>query len=83
MPKLIDLTGKRFGRFIVLGRDLETQRIKKDKEAFWFCQCDCGNKFSARGHDIRDKKILSCGCLKKENTQKINAKNLILITFSF
>lgn len=77
MPKLIDLTGKKFAHFIILGRDYETQKIKKDKEVFWYCQCDCGNKFSARGHDIRDGKILSCGCLKKENAKNINAKNLI------
>ena len=76
MPKLIDLTNQCFGKFIILHRDYETQRIKNSKEPFWKCQCDCGNVFSARGHDIRQGKILSCGCLKKENAAKINAKDL-------
>lgn len=77
MPKLIDLTGKIFERLTVLGRDFETQKIKNSKEPFWYCQCSCGNKISVRGQDLRQGKIKSCGCLKKENAQKINANNLL------
>lgn len=72
MPAFIDLTNCRYGRFIVLERDKETQKQKNSKEVYWKCQCDCGKIFSARGHDIRQNKILSCGCLKKENTRNIN-----------
>lgn len=76
MPALIDLTGKRFGRLVVLKRDKKTQREKRDKEAYWECQCDCGNIVSKRGHDLRDGKIISCGCKKTEFMSQLNAIDL-------
>lgn len=76
MPPLKDLTGQKFGRFIVLERDLKIQQEKKSKDTFWKCQCECGKIFSARSHDIIQNKILSCGCLKKENAHNINFKDL-------
>ena len=72
MPAFIDLTGERYGQFLILERDREIQKQKNSKDTFWKCQCDCGTIFSARGHDIRQNKILSCGCLKRKNTRKIN-----------
>ena len=36
--KLIDLTGKRFGRLLVLSK-AETRK----GQTFWNCKCDCGN----------------------------------------
>lgn len=72
MPAFINLVGERYGSFIILERDRETQQKKHSKEVFWRCRCDCGTIFSARGHDIRQNKILSCGCLKRANTRKIN-----------
>lgn len=81
MPKLIDLTGKNYGRLTVLERDYETQKIKNSKEPFWKCQCECGNIVSKRGHDLKQNKIISCGCLKKENTAKINYISLVGQTF--
>ena len=76
MPALIDLTGKKFGRLTILKRNKEIQQQRNDREPWWDCICDCGNNFSARGHDLRDNKILSCGCLKKENARNINYKDL-------
>jgi len=62
MPKLIDLTNKRFDRLLVIKRD------KNDKEGrpMWSCKCDCGNKKIIRGKDLKNKKTKSCGCLQKE-----------------
>lgn len=75
--RLIDLTGKTFGKLTVTGRDYETQQRKKDREVWWHCTCECGNvDYSARGHDLRDGKILSCGCLRKENTRNIKFKDI-------
>lgn len=60
-PRFKDLTGKRFGRLLVI------ERIgTKGGHALWKCKCDCGNeaeessKFLNRGHTN------SCGCLVKE-----------------
>jgi hypothetical protein len=60
---MIDLTGRRFGRLIVLNRDNST----KINEAVWTCQCDCGNTAAVRGGDLRAGKTRSCGCLEQEN----------------
>ena len=60
MPKLIDLTGKKFGRLLVLKRNSENLNGKPA----WICQCDCGKTKIIRGSDLKSGKILSCGCLQ-------------------
>lgn len=61
MPKLIDLTGQRFGRLTVIER-----AISKGKNTVWFCQCDCGNTTVSDGYQLRNGITLSCGCYHKE-----------------
>lgn len=56
--KFTDLTGKRFGKLVVLHKS-----DKKDKEIFWTCQCDCGNIKDIRGISLRNGVTASCGCL--------------------
>lgn len=63
MPKLIDLTGKRFGRLVVL------RRCESDKRK-WNCQCDCGNKTSVLTSQLTSGKTKSCGCYKKDLDSK-------------
>ena len=41
MAKLDDLTGKRFGRLVVLEFGGYTDAKKKNTK--WVCRCDCGN----------------------------------------
>jgi hypothetical protein len=53
--KLIDLTGKRFNRLLVIGRDTKTKR----NQAMWICRCDCGNTISVSGQSLRKGQI-SC-----------------------
>jgi len=66
MRKLIDLTGKTFGRLIVLGQD----PIRRKDGARWLCVCECGNHKSVNGSHLRRKNIKSCGCLRKEPTPR-------------
>lgn len=61
MGKLIDLTGQRFGRLVVLSR-----HVDKNKRAFWLCLCDCGNQAVVNGSSLRDRVTRSCGCLQQE-----------------
>lgn len=56
-----DLTGKRFGRLVVIGRD-----DKKARKVYYYCKCDCGNIKSVRSDSLIAGLIRSCGCLKKE-----------------
>lgn len=65
MPKLIDLVGQRFGRLKVLERD-----HSRKGATYWFCQCDCGNKVSVNGQNLKRGLTKSCGCLQKEKIKE-------------
>src|ERR1039458_1198741 len=53
---LIDLTGKRFGRWVAISY----------ANGRWLCQCDCGNQKSIVTASLRYGGSQSCGCLKNE-----------------
>ena len=64
---LIDLTGKRFGRLVVLER-AEDKRVGHDNQlrVMWRCRCDCGAEHIAMGENLTQGKTQSCGCLRRE-----------------
>ena len=66
MGSLIDLTGQRFGRLIVLGRGPNTNQGKPR----WNCQCDCGNITTPAGSSLQQRLTVSCGCFHLEETTK-------------
>jgi len=63
----IDLTGQRFGRLEVLYRNGST----KHKKAVWHCKCDCGNEKDIIGSELRNGRIVSCGCYHKEQFRQM------------
>ena len=66
MSKILDLTGQRFGKLVVLKR----VDNKKHRHTNWLCKCDCGNEtVVARGH-LTSNHTKSCGCLKLETLDK-------------
>ena len=60
-PKIVDLTGERYGKLVVL----ELDHVEKSKR-YWKCQCECGNTTVVREGNLRHGITKSCGCLKKE-----------------
>lgn len=74
MGKLIDLTGKKFGRLTVLGRDGYYISPKGQKEPTWLCKCDCGNIISTRGSQLRGGIAKSCGCLQRDIVREMSRK---------
>ena len=56
----VDLTGRRFGRLVVLSRQLP----KRGSSFEWNCLCDCGDRRLVLGHNLVAGKQLSCGCLR-------------------
>lgn len=62
-----DLTGKRFGRLLVVERD----GFDKNRKAMWICQCDCGSTCSVRANHLRRGLINSCGCLRSVSEEWI------------
>lgn len=67
MSHIIDLTGKIFGRLLVLAQDFNCDRSKVTK---WICRCDCGNVKSVNGSSLRRGLTKSCGCQNSELTSK-------------
>ena len=61
-----DETDKIYGRLTVLEYD-----FNRDNEAWWKCQCECGNVISVRGTDLRSGNTKSCGCIKSEGETRI------------
>lgn len=61
--RLIDLTGQRFGRLIVLKRSFSS---RKAGHAMWLCRCDCGNTCIKGSYELRQGLVRSCGCLMRE-----------------
>ncbi|MTV82564.1 AP2 domain-containing protein [Lactobacillus sp. CRM56-3] len=61
--RLIDLTGKRFGRLVVIKK---APSSAKNGNARWLCRCDCGNQIIVDSQSLRRKSTRSCGCLRRE-----------------
>jgi hypothetical protein len=67
MPPLIDLTGRRFGRLVVV------RRVYSEKpKPTWLCVCDCGEQIVPLGHSLVGGNTQSCGCLRLENATTAN-----------
>ena len=58
---MIDLTNRRFDRWLVIGF---SHRIKN--VYLWFCRCDCGVVKTVRRYDLISGSSRSCGCIFKE-----------------
>lgn len=71
MNKVIDETGNRYGRLVVI------KRVENDSrgQARWECLCDCGNKTIVIGTHLRSGHTQSCGCYGK-TVGKNNWKDL-------
>lgn len=70
--KFIDLTGKRFGKLVVIEK-----AEKKGKDYLWKCKCDCGTKKKILGNNLRAGYIVSCGCSIKESFKRYKEENFI------
>ena len=67
-----DITGKRYGRLVVIRR-LQPEERKRPNE-LWLCKCDCGKIISANAAKLNSGTKRSCGCLKYDDRERI--KNL-------
>ena len=62
IPAKIDLTGKRFGRLVVV-KEIGRTRIGKQSAVNWLCKCDCGNYCEVPAGRLTSGNTKSCGCL--------------------
>lgn len=71
MSKVIDMIGQKVGLLTV-----EERADNVNGQAYWLCQCECGNKTIVSGQYLRNGKVKSCGCY----SQTIGKNNFIDIT---
>jgi hypothetical protein len=74
MGKFKDLTGKRFGRLLVI----ELLPDRKNNQALWRCKCGCGGIAEVVGGNLRRGITNSCGCLRTENITKHGQRHTIV-----
>lgn len=67
--KLIDISGQRFGRLLVIDK----ANIKNSSaQTKWNCKCDCGKLTCVTGRDLKKFFTSSCGCLRRENKANLS-----------
>ena len=76
MSRLIDLTGKKFGRLTVIGRDKDYISPKGQRKTQWLCVCDCNKDkvISVAGGSLSRGLTQSCGCIAREKIASVNKK---------
>jgi len=63
MP-FIDMTGKKCGRLLVIGRVENTRK----GQARWLCRCQCNVETIVTGYALRSGNTKSCSCLRNDLT---------------
>ena len=64
--KMIDLTGKTFGKLVVIERYPDYIQKNGRHRVRWKCKCTCGNIIVVNGDNLKSKSTTSCGCYQKE-----------------
>lgn len=64
MGNYIDIVGNRYGKLTVI------KRVENSKhgDTRFLCCCDCGNKKVVSSKELRNGRVQSCGCLKKNKS---------------
>lgn len=61
MPNFIDLSGKTFGRLLVMSK-----APNRGSRTAWNCVCECGCSIVSTGNLLVSGHTKSCGCIRKE-----------------
>lgn len=72
MNKLVDLTGREFGKLKVLNINPERSPSGKTR---WDCVCQCGNYKTIISGDLLNEATISCGCVRAERVLKAVTKH--------
>lgn len=71
MNNILDLTGQRFGKLLVIKR----AEINKKGGVWWLCKCDCGKNTIKLATKLKNGLVKSCGCLAVEKLLERNTKH--------
>lgn len=69
----MDITGRKFGRLMVL------RRVESyiPNNTMWEVECDCGNRTQVMGSNLRGGNTKSCGCLHRESAAANGRKRIL------
>lgn len=70
MGKFVDLTGKRFGRLIVIEKSDKIIYPNGKTSVTWLCRCDCGENVIVESKSLKSGNTKSCGCFRKEHSSE-------------
>lgn len=62
MPQALNLVGKPFGRWMVIGRAVGPST----RNSWWLCRCECGTERPVISSTLLRGESRSCGCLSSE-----------------
>lgn len=65
---VFDLTGKRFGKLIVVEKSVK--RYSNNRGVHWLCRCDCGKETCVLSWSLRSGRTNSCGCYGRTHAWK-------------
>lgn len=69
--KMIDISGNRYGRLLVVGYAGIIRSKKSGHTAtLWNCKCDCGNELTVPRYRLTSGNTRSCGCLKVDTNAR-------------
>lgn len=71
MAQTKDLTGQKFGRWLVLHQ----AEHKKQGATLWLCRCECGTEKEVRHSSLTSGNSRSCGCLHRDVTRICHTKH--------
>lgn len=71
MAKFINLTGRSFGRLVVIRR-----AENRNNKPAWLCQCSCGNNKIIAGNSLRSGLTTSCGCYRSQSLSERRRSDL-------
>lgn len=74
MVSRVDLSGRRYGRLLVLEEGETYVSPAGHTNRTWVCRCDCG-EVKTVAHGSLVCKTRSCGCISKERLSKLRTKH--------
>lgn len=81
--RIIDETGNRYGRLLVLERGQDKISPQGEPRVTWRCQCNCGNIVDIDANSLRKGLSTSCGCYRKEQVANRGAEKYVGQTFHY
>lgn len=71
--RITDLTGRKFGKWVVLPRDDFESNYRHCK---WLVQCECGRLRLVPGQDLLNGRSSSCGCASRGKNRKTSVRSV-------